>query len=237
MKTVKTALGEKQIEDWDYNLIPLQLREVLQELRGYLIDKLIAGGLEPYITSKFNRPVDTNTLKEIKSKLKILRNSGVDINNYRTILEMVLQRENSFIDTAFFYPEIDNTIKWHLQPKLNMQTTPVFGPLDFIQAIRKGLVTKILTEEGLKDYVYLTYGAKLNDRAKVHYLLNELSDYFYKAQIDHKAILKEFEKNKGSDLQELMEAHFDNEVEPILDKHFEQDSRSYETIKISSTGK
>jgi hypothetical protein len=222
MKMVTTTLGTRQIEDWDANLIPLQLREVLQELRSALIDKLVSGGLENYISLKFHQKPDVKGLWEIKSKLKSLRNSGIDINNYRSILEMVLQKDNSYIDTAFFYPEIDNTIRWHLQPNLfSSMSTYTLDNIDLVQSIRRGLIAKILTEQGLKDYVYGMYAAKLNDRAKVHYILDELRDYFFNEPTDYKAMLKTFAKDKVVDISEASQLMFDQEVEKILDKHFE----------------
>lgn len=222
MKFVTTTLGTRQIEDWDANLIPIQLREVLQELRGALIDKLVSGGLENYISLKFQHKPDSKGLWEIKAKLKSLRNSGIDINNYRSVLEMVLQKESSYIDTAFFYPEIDNTIRWHLQPSLfGAMRTCTLDNIDLVQSIRRGLIAKILTEDGLKDYVYGMYAAKLNDRAKVHYILDELRDYFFNEPTDYKAMLKTFAKEQVVDISEASQLMFDQEAEKILDKHFD----------------
>jgi hypothetical protein len=221
MKMVTTTLGTRQIEDWDPNLIPLQLREVLQELRGALIDKLVSGGLENYISLKFHQKPDVKGLWDIKAKLRTLRNSGIDINNYRSVLEMVLSKDNSYIDTAFFYPEIDNTIRWHLQPSLfSSMSTYTLDNIDLVQSIRRGLIAKILTEQGLKDYVYGMYAAKLNDRAKVHYILDELRDYFFNEPTDYKAMLKTFAKEKVVNISEASQLSFDEEVEKILDKHF-----------------
>ncbi len=226
MKTINTAIGTRQIEDWDPKLVQIQLREVLQELRSNVIDKIIAQGLEAYIHTRFqrNKP-EAQMLWKIKNRLQHLRNSGIDIDNYRTILDTVLQKDYTHIDTGFVYAEIDQVIHWNLQPELFDITIPVrVDDIDFLQTSRKNLVDKVLNEQGLKDYVYGMYGAKLNDRPKVHYLLDELRDYFLHQPVHYKDIL-EYIRDHRLALSEGLQQCFDDEMRRILDKHFDRDFR------------
>lgn len=45
MKTIRTVLGNKKIEDKDHHLVMIQLRDILDAHRGTLINRLIAAGL------------------------------------------------------------------------------------------------------------------------------------------------------------------------------------------------
>lgn len=114
MKTVKTANGIKKIEDWNLDLVPLQLRSVLQDHRATLIDKLLHGGLATYIDYKFATKTTIKAQEVIKQKLTDLKQSGVDVLFYHSIFEMVLNNEYTALHNTLFYDEIDLVIKSNL---------------------------------------------------------------------------------------------------------------------------
>lgn len=114
MKTVKTANGIKKIEDWNLDLVPLQLRYILQDHRATLIDKLLHGGLVTYIDYKFAIKTTAKTQEVIKQKLNELKQSGVDVLLYHSIFELVLNNEYTALHNTLFYEEIDLVIKTNL---------------------------------------------------------------------------------------------------------------------------
>jgi hypothetical protein len=110
MKTVKTANGVREIDDRDWHLISLQLRTILQEHRTALVNKLIAGGLAPYIDYRFAIKVQPKQLEQIILALEVLRHEGIDVGTYGVIFETVLRSDFTALDNALFYMEIDKTI-------------------------------------------------------------------------------------------------------------------------------
>jgi len=113
MKTIRTVLGNKKIEDKDHHLVMIQLRDILDAHRGTLINRLIAD-LPSYIHYKFNVKVNARELETIKEKLSYLKNSSVDMDKYRFIFDSVMSNESTHVDAAPFYKEIDDSISWYL---------------------------------------------------------------------------------------------------------------------------
>jgi hypothetical protein len=113
MKTVRTVLGTKKIEDKDHQLVLLQLRDILDAHRGTLISRLITD-LPVYIDYKFNVKVNSKELEIIKEKLAYLKNSSVDMDKYNFILESVMSHESTYVAAGPFYKEIDDNISWYL---------------------------------------------------------------------------------------------------------------------------
>ncbi|MBA4054018.1 MAG: hypothetical protein C0490_04835 [Marivirga sp.] len=113
MKTVRTVLGIKKIEDNDHQVTVLKLREILDAHRGTLITRLISD-LPSYIDYKFNTKVNSQQLEIIKEKLSFMKNSSVDMDKYGFILQDVLSHENTYVATGPFYKEIDDNIGWYL---------------------------------------------------------------------------------------------------------------------------
>lgn len=127
MKTIKTANGMKKIEDWNANLVPIQLRTILQEHRATLVDKLMNGGLGAYIDYKFATRATSQQHDQIRVALSTLRNDGIDISTYGSIFAAVEKNEFTSLDNALFYAEIDATIKATLfQPRLFPETQLFF---------------------------------------------------------------------------------------------------------------
>ena len=113
MKTVRTVLGNKKIEDKDQQLVLLQLRDILDAHRGTLISRLITD-LPTYIDYRFNVKVNSRELDTIKEKLSYLKNSSVDMDKYKSIFENVMSNEITYVETGPFYKEIDDNISWYL---------------------------------------------------------------------------------------------------------------------------
>jgi len=114
MKTIKTASGIKKIEDQDVNYVPLQLRVILQDHRTHLIDNVISGGLDRYIDYKFNKNVSPLQLSQLKTKLIDLKNSGINMHRYHSILETVLMYDYVQLSNTIFFEEIDQRLKDNL---------------------------------------------------------------------------------------------------------------------------
>ncbi len=111
MKTIKTASGFKKIDDQGIHFISLQLRSILQDHRSTLIDKMIAGGLDSYISYKFDKKTNLKELQKLKDKLIDLRNSGINVEIYKPIFDTVIKHEFTTLGNAMFYEEIDKVLK------------------------------------------------------------------------------------------------------------------------------
>jgi hypothetical protein len=114
MKNVRTVLGLKRVEDNDSNLTLLQLREILNEQRKVLITRLLSD-LPVYIDYRFSVKADAKQLDHIKEKLDSLKNHAVDLDKYGSLLQHMMDNENSYLNTALFYREIDDNISWYLK--------------------------------------------------------------------------------------------------------------------------
>jgi hypothetical protein len=223
MKTVKTSTGIKQIEDWDANLVPLQLREILQDQRKALIDRLLKeNNLPVYVSHKLGLKMNSRQYSKVRDGLNRLMNAGIDIDNYQPILAMVLKKEKTVLDTAVFYKEIDNCIQVSMQdhqliiPELD---APRLNSADLLEILHRDLIEKILTEDGLQEFSKEHYGQKVEDKAKVKYIIAELRDFYANAQTDYVELLKLIKEEQGN-LHNGIEHHFEIEVIGILTKHF-----------------
>lgn len=224
MRTVKTFNGIRKIEDWDMNLVPLQVREILQDARKSLIARLLTEkGLEEYIQHRFNAKVSPQKTLQIKSKLIELQHAGINLERYRSAFQRVLEKENSHIDAAIFFAEIDQYIQLCLS-EVQLEFDPLetyrIDHINLVQNTRQMLISKILTETGLKNFVKGQYYEELQDREKMHYLIDELRDYFFTKRTDYGQMLHFIETNH-LDIIEGSKQLFKQEVVEILDKHFE----------------
>lgn len=222
MKSIKTANGVREIDNWDDSLIPIQLCEILHEHRSALITKLL-GGLDHYLRYKLCLKVSLPELKEVRKQLYYVLHSGIDMHHYESILEQVLKRESIILDSALFYEEIDGAIKRKLEGKVTVlePAPPIFNNRnDLIIRTRRDLVSWIQTEAGLKEYVMQTYNASIDDQVKLLYLLDEIRDYFKNETFDYRWLLTLFKKLEYRDWALGNKSIFDGEVQPILNKHF-----------------
>lgn len=110
MKTVKTALGFKKIEEGDSQFQSLQLRSILQDHRASLIDSLLKGGLENYIVYKFEKRISRPDSEKIKDRLSTLRNCPIDVRVYGEIFDTLTKQDFVSLGNSAFYKEIDETI-------------------------------------------------------------------------------------------------------------------------------
>jgi hypothetical protein len=114
MKMVKTANGIKKIDDWNPDLIPGQLKPILQQHRATLVNKLIHGGLNTYIDYKFSVKATIGQLAKIRNSLDLLKGDGIDTTLYSPIIQAVVHNDFTTLDNALFYREIDATISARL---------------------------------------------------------------------------------------------------------------------------
>ena len=113
MKSVKIVNGIKKIEDSDPGATLFRLRDVLSEHRSVLISRLV-GDLSAYIDYKFSQKVTGRRLDSIKDSLQLLKNSTLDLDRYRDIVEHFYNHEMTYIGTEAFMKEIDETISMAL---------------------------------------------------------------------------------------------------------------------------
>jgi len=223
MKLVMTALGAKTIDDWDANYVPVKLRDILHDHRAAIINNLLKGkGLEQYIFHKFETRFSKYKIAAIKDDLFKLKHTPLNIDNYRPVLEKVLKNENTHIENEIFFQEIEIIIKNNM-PHQDGPTGETFsiGNQVFREIIRKEMVDKIQTEEGLRAYVIEHYNNQLASKSKLLYLLDEVRSHFRKEPSDYQWLHTFFDKQKLGSPQEGNEYIFDEEMNRILDKHFE----------------
>ena len=113
MKTIKTALGVKRIEERDQHLALLQLRELLDAHRNALITRLLAD-LPTYLDYKFGKRITQKQLEALKDKLSFMKNSSVDMDKYDFLYQHMLANEATYVPSEPFYREIDENIRWYL---------------------------------------------------------------------------------------------------------------------------
>jgi hypothetical protein len=113
MKTIRTALGVRRIEERDQHLALLQLRELLDAHRNVLITRLMAD-LPTYLDYKFGTRINQKQLDVLKDKLSFMKNASVDMDKYDFIYQHMLTNEATYVSSEPFYKEIDESIGWYL---------------------------------------------------------------------------------------------------------------------------
>jgi hypothetical protein len=113
MKILRTLSGVKRIEDSNPNVMLLKVRQILDEQRNGLITRLI-NDLGAYIDYKFKIKADARQLESIKEKLFALKNSGLDLEKYDSLLQHVIHHDSTYVNAEPFYKEIDENISGHL---------------------------------------------------------------------------------------------------------------------------
>jgi hypothetical protein len=109
MKTLRTISGIKKLESSNQEVTMLQVRDILNEQRKVLINRLLAD-LHIYIDYRFNIKADPQQIECISEKLNAMKNYAVDLNNYGGVLQHVLDHERTHLNTEPFYKEIDENI-------------------------------------------------------------------------------------------------------------------------------
>ena len=109
----------KRIDETNVNLVSIQLRTILQDHRATLIAKIIAGGIETYVDYKFNTKVSPKKIETLKLNLENLKDSGIDLEHYKTIYDAIAKNDFISLDNSVFYSEIDLNLKGYVfDPKL-----------------------------------------------------------------------------------------------------------------------
>ena len=113
MKTVKTPLFTRKIEDSNPDVILFQLREILTDYRKSLISRLILD-LPTYLDYRFKIKADKKQLEDIREKLYEIKNGSADLSKYDFIVQQVLSNESTYVSTRLFYQEIDRIVSAYL---------------------------------------------------------------------------------------------------------------------------
>jgi hypothetical protein len=113
MKTIKTPLFTRKIEDSNPDVILFQLREILTDYRKSLISRLILD-LPTYLDYRFKIKAEKKQLEDIREKLYEIKNATADLSKYELIVQQVLVNESTYISTRLFYQEIDRNISSYL---------------------------------------------------------------------------------------------------------------------------
>ena len=109
MKTIKTPLFTRKIEDYSTETVLFQLRELLSDYRKALIARLILD-LPTYVHYRFQMRTDKKQLEDILERLYELKNGSIDLNDYGGVVKEVLANDSTYISAAPFYHEIDRNI-------------------------------------------------------------------------------------------------------------------------------
>ena len=111
MKTIKTSAGFLTLKDGDQYFVSIQLRSILQDHRTHLINNLMSSDLNRYIDYKFNRTANPIQLNRIKNRLTELRQRGINMIKYDSILQSVIKYDFVQLGNALFFFEIDEIIQ------------------------------------------------------------------------------------------------------------------------------
>ena len=117
MKTIKSALlGNKQLIDTNPDVLLLQLKEILKDHRELIITRMMSD-LTTYIIYKFEVKPTKNMLEIVKGQLLDLKKGNIDLENYKSVVQMVLNRAVTHLTNEPFYVEIDEYLAQYIQAK------------------------------------------------------------------------------------------------------------------------
>ncbi len=107
MKTIKSALlGTKKIIDSNPDALLFQLKEIIKEHRAIIITRLL-GDLPTYLDYKFQVKANKELLLSVKEKLLSLKNSGINLDCYDSVVQQVMTKAVCHLTNEPFYVEID----------------------------------------------------------------------------------------------------------------------------------
>jgi len=115
IRSIRTATGLKRLELASTSLAPLQIQDVLKQHREELINRLLLD-LKTYLEYKFSAHVSKDQLERIKDKLAELRISSVDLSRYASVIDEVMTKELTHLNSELFYQEINIAIGDVLNP-------------------------------------------------------------------------------------------------------------------------
>ena len=114
-RNIRIATGVKKIELGNENMAMLQIGEILRQHREALINSLLTD-LSTYVKYQFTTPPSKDQLEKIRYRLVSLRNSAINLTKYTTLIEEVLENENTYVRSELFYQEINEAIGEELNP-------------------------------------------------------------------------------------------------------------------------
>jgi uncharacterized protein (DUF1697 family) len=117
MKTIKSALlGAKTLTDTTEAALLAELKDLLKEHRGLIINRLIKD-LPTYLDYKFNVKTTKQLNETVKQKLVDLKHDAVDLDQYKTVTNQVLARAVTHLTNEPFYVEIDAYLAPSVKPR------------------------------------------------------------------------------------------------------------------------
>jgi uncharacterized protein (DUF1697 family) len=117
MKTIKSALlGAKTLTDTTEAALLAELKDLLKEHRGLIINRLIKD-LPTYLDYKFNVKTTKQLHETVKQKLVDLKHDAVDLDQYKTVTNQVLARAVTHLTNEPFYVEIDAYLAPSVKPR------------------------------------------------------------------------------------------------------------------------
>jgi hypothetical protein len=115
MKTIKTAIGNKKIEDCAESVAMGKIKEILTDHRNELINRLLLD-LPGYLGYKFNVKPSKEQLLSVTERLYEIKHSVIDLLRYDAIVQEILSNTNTHLSSETFYKELDSAISWELRP-------------------------------------------------------------------------------------------------------------------------
>ena len=110
MKTIESTLvGQKFITARNKAVRLFQVKQILNQHRDLLIDKLI-NDIPYYLAFKYHARANDNELAQIKSKLIDLQKRDLDLTNYASIVEEIKRKSLVKLNNQEFYKEIDQLL-------------------------------------------------------------------------------------------------------------------------------
>jgi hypothetical protein len=121
MKTIQSSLvGSRNIHATDPSVQLFQVREVLNQHRDTLINRLLSD-LPTYVDYKFKARPSTNELHTIKEKLLNVTRTNVDLDKFESVVKQVKKKGTTRLTNEIFFSEIDELIRWQIkQPRMEL---------------------------------------------------------------------------------------------------------------------
>jgi len=119
MKTIQASSLTYRINEQDTDFLSL-LSGIIQDHRKYLVDCILNTGLDRYVDYKFSQRLSQSEINDLKRNLSGLKNSAVNLDKYKPIVESITKYDFFQLPNVIFYNEIDQRLKENLiQTELN----------------------------------------------------------------------------------------------------------------------
>jgi len=110
MKTIKSSvLGSRLITDNNAEVTLSQLKEIIKEHRAVIINRIM-NDIPVYLDYKFSARLHKDVIFTIKEQLLKLRNEGVNLESYDSVVNLVLNKQVVHLNAEPFYTEIDGLL-------------------------------------------------------------------------------------------------------------------------------